>query len=90
MADQASLLMQDFSRSKPRLDILQTMHHAAREKHKPYSEQVREIFRLGLGDGKVMPHDYFYYRLYDDALYSQDEKKRFQAVFSVDSGASAN
>lgn len=77
MADQASLLMQDFGRSKPRLDILQTMHHAAREKHKPYGEQVREMFRLSRGDGRVMPHDYFYYRLYDDSLYSQDEKKRF-------------
>lgn len=77
MADKASLLMQDFGRSKPRLDILQTMHHAAREKQKPYGAQVREIFRLGMGDGKIMPHDYFYYRLYDDSLYSQDEKKRF-------------
>ncbi len=77
MADQASLLMQDFGRSKPRLDILRAMHHAAREKQKPYGAQVREIFALGLGDGKIMPHDYYYYRLYDDALYSPDEKKRF-------------
>src|SRR5579871_4844011 len=77
MADKASLLMQDFGRSKPRLDILQTMHHAAREKDKPYGAQVREMFRLGLGDGKITPHDYFYYRLYDDSLYSEDEKKRF-------------
>ncbi len=77
MADQASLLMQDFGRSKPRLDILKCMHHAAGEKHKPYRAQIREIFQLGMGDGKITPHDYYYYRLYDDALYTADEKKRF-------------
>jgi putative polysaccharide biosynthesis protein len=77
MADQASLLMQDFGRSKPRLDILQTMHHAARDKHKPYGAQIREIFQLSMGDGRIMPHDYCYYRLYDDGLYTPDEKKRF-------------
>ena len=77
MADQATLLMQDYGRSKPRFDILQAMHHAAREKHKSYGAQIREIFQLGLGDGRIMPHDYYYYRLYDDALYTPDEKKRF-------------
>ena len=51
MADQATLLMQDFGRSKPRFDILEAMHHAAREKQKPYQAQIGEILRLGLGDG---------------------------------------
>jgi hypothetical protein len=77
MADQASLLMQDFGRSKPRIDILQAMHHAARVKQKTYGAQIQEIFSLGMGDGRIMPHDYYYYRLYDDALYPHDEKKRF-------------
>ncbi|HEY2889197.1 MAG TPA: hypothetical protein VGJ31_01150, partial [Dongiaceae bacterium] len=77
MADQASLLMQDFGRSKPRIDILQAMHHAARVKQKAYGAQIQEIFSLGMGDGRIMPHDYYYYRLYDDALYPHDEKKRF-------------
>ena len=77
MADQASLLMQDFGRSKPRFDILKAMHYGAGQKHKPYSAQIREIFQLGMGDGKITPHDYYYYRLYDDALYTADEKKRF-------------
>ena len=77
MVDQASLLMQDFGRSKPRFDILQTMHHATRDKHKPYGAQIREIFQLGMGDGRITPHDYYYYRLYDDGLYTPDEKKRF-------------
>src|SRR5262249_10203862 len=77
MADQASLLMQDFGRSKPRFNILQSMHHAARAKSKPYGAQLQEIFSLGMGDGKIVPHDYYYYRLYDDSLYPHDEKKRF-------------
>lgn len=77
MADQASLLMQDFGRSKPRLDILNCMHYAADKGQKPYGAQIREIFQLGLGDGKITPHDYYYYRLYDDTLYAADEKKRF-------------
>jgi len=77
MADQATLLMQDYGRSKPRFDILEAMHYAAREKHKPYQTQIGEILRLGLGDGRITPHDYFYYRLYDDTLYTADERKRF-------------
>ena len=77
MVDQATLLMQDFGRSKPSFDILQTMHHATRDKHKPYGAQIREIFELGMGDGRITPHDYYYYRLYDDGLYTPDEKKRF-------------
>jgi len=77
MADQASLLMQDFGKSKPRFDILQAMHHAARVKQKAYGAQIHEIFSLGMGDGRITPHDYYYYRLYDDALYPHDEKKRF-------------
>ena len=69
--------MQDFGRSKPRFNILQSMHHAAREKHKTYGTQIREMFQLGMGDGRIMPHDYYYYRLYDDALYTPNERKRF-------------
>jgi hypothetical protein len=77
MADQASLLMQDFGRSKPRFDILGSMHHAAGKSKKAYGAQIREIFQLGMGDGKITPHDYYYYRLFDDTLYTADEKKRF-------------
>jgi len=77
MADKTSLLLQDYGKSKPRLGILECMHRAAREKKKPYGAQMREILRLGLGDGKITTHDYYYYRLYDDELYSPEEKQRF-------------
>ncbi len=77
MADKASLLLQDFGKSKPSLNILQCMHHAARQKNKPYGAQIREILKLGVGDGKITPHDYYYYRLYDDELYTPEEKLRF-------------
>lgn len=76
MADKASLLLQDYGKSKPRLGILDSMHSAAQGK-KPYGAQMREILRLGLGDGKITTHDYYYYRLYDDELYSPEEKQRF-------------
>ena len=77
MTAKASLLLQDYGRSKPRLGILDSMHRAAQERKKTYGAQMREILRLGLGDGKITTHDYYYYRLYDDELYSPEEKQRF-------------
>ncbi len=38
--------------------------------------QVKELARLRFGRGKISPQEYFYYRLYDDAVDAQ-EKKRF-------------
>ena len=45
---------------------------------------AREIWQLYLGPGKILPADYFMYRLYDDAKYSAQDKRRFISDSVVD------
>lgn len=49
----------------------------ARKKGKSFGAQVREIFVLSRGRGKLRPADYYYYGLYDDSRYDMAAKKRF-------------
>jgi hypothetical protein len=67
----------DRGRSQPDIDVLAGLRLAHELKGKSYASQFAEILRLGLGDGQLSAKDYFYYRLYDDDLYSPDEKRRF-------------
>jgi hypothetical protein len=62
--------------SKP-LDIRECMSRVSREFGKSYASQLREIARLGRGDGKLRPHDYYCFRLYDDAAHSFESKRTF-------------
>jgi hypothetical protein len=52
--------------------------HAAMTRHgkSPWS-QVREIWRLRYGAGKLRPDEYYYYGLYDDRRFSFADKTRF-------------
>jgi hypothetical protein len=52
--------------------------HAAMTRHgkSPWS-QVREIWRLRYGPGKLRPDEYYYYGLYDDRRFSFADKTRF-------------
>jgi len=77
MAENRNLFEQDYAMAKPRLDILRCMHEVRARAGKPYRAQLGEILRLALGDGRISAQDYFYYRLYDDARISPDEKRRF-------------
>ena len=43
---------------------------------KPLSQLI-ELVRLRIGAGKLIPEDYYRYRLYDDNLFSNKEKKLF-------------
>lgn len=38
---------------------------------------AREIFELYRGPGRLQPHEYFSFQLYDDKKYSKEEKRRF-------------
>ncbi len=75
--DRNSIYERDRQRSEPDIDVLASLGLARKLKGKPYASQFAEILRLGLGDGRLSAKDYFYYRLYDDELYSPDEKRRF-------------
>jgi len=76
-ADRNSIYEQDRQRSGPDIDVLAGLRLAHELKGKSYASQFAEILRLGLGNGRLSANDYFYYRLYDDALYSPEEKRRF-------------
>jgi hypothetical protein len=77
MADKQNLFQQDLGRSKPKLDILACMHLARARHGKSYAAQIADILSLQMGDGRISPLDYYYYRLYDDSLYPPEEKRRF-------------
>lgn len=44
---------------------------------KGFFKQVREMASLSFGPGKLTPDDYYSYRLYDDELFTTEEKRRF-------------
>ena len=50
---------------------------------------AREIWQLYFGPGRILPADYFMYRLYDDAQYSALDKRRFISDSVVDSVTTA-
>ena len=70
-------LKRDFARYKPALNLSECMRLAQAQCGKSYSAQVKDIYRLKKGDGKLSAQDYYYYRLYDDTQYSKAEKYRF-------------
>ena len=76
-ADRTSSYERDRLCAQPDVDVLACLGLARRLKGKSYASQFAEILRLGLGDGGLSATDYFYYRLYDDALYSPEDKRRF-------------
>lgn len=74
VAQQATL---DTALAKQGPNVPRCMQFARHEKGKSYAAQVAEIFSLSRGVGKLTPQDYYYYRLYDDALYDMAAKRRF-------------
>jgi len=48
-----------------------------REHGKSIASQLFELARLGLDDPGLSPAEYYRYRLYDDARYAWDDKRRF-------------
>jgi len=49
---------------------------------KPLSQLI-ELVRLRIGAGKLIPEDYYRYRLYDDNLFSNKEKKLFASQEAI-------
>lgn len=62
---------------EPDIDIARAMRHAMSQHGKSAFAQLSDIWRLRFGPGKLQPKEYYYYRLYDDDIYSHDEKTRF-------------
>ncbi|MGH7071176.1 MAG: sugar-transfer associated ATP-grasp domain-containing protein [Acetobacteraceae bacterium] len=59
----------------PRLDIMGHVRAAAAEGMHPF-ELIRDMLRVIRGPGRLTPHEYFYYRLYDQTL-ARDEARRY-------------
>ncbi len=67
----------DRSMAKPRIDFLSTMRRVAQTIGKKPMQQLREIAGLQFGATRLSPEEYYYYRLYDDALYTPDQRAAF-------------
>lgn len=57
---------------------------------KPVWHQMAEMLRLRLGDGKLMPHEYFDLGLYDDRRFDGEAKRRFVGQWAKDDIYRAN
>lgn len=68
---------QNFVSHREELNIQQCLMAAREQTGKSYGAQVRDIIRLSRANGKLQPADYYYFRLYDDATYPFEEKRRF-------------
>lgn len=64
------------SKEAPSSDYATMLQQVARSGGKSYFAQVREIYALKFGPGKLAPIEYFHYGLYEDAL-SPTEKAAF-------------
>lgn len=67
----------DQARYKKSFDLVGALKTANTQTGKRYGEMVKEIFRLGRGNGKLSVKDYFYFRLYDDKRLDWAAKTRF-------------
>jgi len=68
---------ENFISHRQTLNIQQCLTAARAQTGKSFGAQVRDIIRLARADGKLQPADYYYFRLYDDAAYPFEEKRRF-------------
>lgn len=59
------------------IDVLESMTAVARSGGKSRLDQVIEMLGLVVGHARLSPADYYRFQLYDDALYSREDKKRF-------------
>jgi Sugar-transfer associated ATP-grasp len=64
-------------KSDAEFNLPRSLRVAATEHGKSPWAQVREIWRLRFGPGKLRPEEYYYYGLYDDRRFSFDAKQRF-------------
>ncbi len=61
----------------PEFSLGYSLHTAMTRYGKNPWSQVREIWRLRYGPGKLRPDEYYYYGLYDDRRFSFADKTRF-------------
>ena len=74
MAERGMILAR--TRTPPSDNFAELIGKVAAETGKSYWAQVREMYRLRFGPGRVSPIEYFYYGLYDDAR-TAAEKESF-------------
>jgi len=75
MTDPSSLI--ELTKTDPVLDVARCMTVARTDHGKSLFAQIGEIVSLGLGPGKLKPRDYYYYGLYDDSRFSDEDKRAF-------------
>lgn len=68
-------LVLDERKSEPSVEFMAGLR-AAQAAGRSLGAVLLEVLRTARGPGRLTPHEYFYYRLYEDAI-SRDEKLRF-------------
>ena len=68
------------TKDEHRLPLLETMLRAQKESGKSVPAQATEMFRLNRGFGHLTAEEYLAYRLFDDARFGPDDKRRFLGV----------
>ncbi|MBX3511194.1 MAG: hypothetical protein KF700_08330 [Hyphomonadaceae bacterium] len=66
----------DHTKKLPSFDYMTMMRQVALQGGKSYWAQMREMYELKLGPGKIAPVEYFYYGLFEDTL-SREQKRAF-------------
>jgi hypothetical protein len=64
-------------KSDAEFNLPRSLRVAATDHGKSPWAQVRDIWRLRFGPGRLRPDEYYYYCLYDDRRFSLDAKLRF-------------
>jgi hypothetical protein len=70
----------DHAKLAPPINVCRLSRTVARTTGKSLLAQRREIFRLNLSIGMITPDEYYYYRLYDDQMFSPADKRRFLGI----------
>ena len=69
----------EHAKTMPSFDYRAMMLDVMRKHSKSYFAQLREMYELKLGPGRIAPVEYYYYGLYADAL-TADQKRAFVGV----------
>ena len=69
----------EHAKTMPSFDYRSMMLDVMRKYSKSYFAQLREMYELKMGPGRIAPVEYYYYGLYADAL-TAEQKRAFVGV----------
>lgn len=61
----------------PSVNVFEGLRTAALRHRKSITSQLSDIIKLSFSKNKISPEEYYYYNLYKDDVYSEEEKRKF-------------